>query len=550
MKTLFLASGLLVYRINGLENGSGNAQGPPDEVYIYRPGGSPSSNGSLSAANFAADFDRVEINDDTNPDPFLSNGQAGGLDISNVGFIGETISFDVTLEKVPVAEFESSEIVVTEGCSIDFTDLSQCNVDEWEWTFEGGTPSSSTDQHPQGIQFDDAGSYTVSLKVTNTFGDNTIIKTDFIAVSTSTNPVVEFDASNTDVCIGETVLFTDSSTVCPESWNWEFSPATYEFTNGTSAASQNPEVLFNENGIYSASLTVSNANGSTTLTKDDYIQAGGAPFPFFEDFESGNAEQNGWTIVNPDNDAKTWEFFSVSGNGGTKAAGINLFNYIAIFTRDQLISPPIDLSGAGNATLKFDHAYALNQNLNWSDSLIVKISGDCGVSWTRIIEQADDGSGNFATHPPITTNFIPTIADDWCGNGYGSTCLEADISAWAGMSNVMIMFESLRFKGNNMYIDNVSVNITTDIASENQSNIKQLNVYPNPSNGKITIESNEDFQEGNLLVYNSQGAIIFKSNISDGQKRLSYDLSGYPNGIYIIRIVGKTFTATEKITIK
>lgn len=31
--------GLLVYRINTSRDGQGNAQGPPDEVYIYRPGG-------------------------------------------------------------------------------------------------------------------------------------------------------------------------------------------------------------------------------------------------------------------------------------------------------------------------------------------------------------------------------------------------------------------------------------------------------------------------------------------------------------------------------
>lgn len=543
-------SGLLVYRINALENGNGNAQGPPDEIYLYRPGGSSSSNGNLNSANFAADFNRTEINNDTDPDPFLTNGQAGGLDISNVGFIGETISFDVNLEKEPVAEFESSEIMLTEGCSVDFTDLSYCYADSWDWTFEGGSPSSSTDQNPQGIMYQNAGSYMVSLTATNEFGDNTIVKTDYIEVSTSANPDVVFFANDSAVCTESAVQFIDYSTVCPESWNWEVNPSTYEFTNGTSASSQNPEILFNAPGNYSVSLTVTNANGNTTLTKDDYILAGGVAFPLYEDFETGSLEQKGWVINNLDNDNFTWEMFSVTGNGGTKAAGINLFDYNAVFKRDQLISPPIDLSGTSNAILKFDHAYAIKENPAYSDSLIVKVSGDCGNSWTRIMELSDDGDGSFATHPPSTNSFTPSSADDWCGSGYGSDCLEANISQWAGQSNVMVMFESVRLVGNNMFIDNVSVNILTDVEEKNISSSKDLDIYPNPTNGKIVIESKDSFEKGRLMVYNSHGAVVFEQNINEGQNKLTYDLSGYPTGMYIIRIVGETFTAAKKITIQ
>jgi M6 family metalloprotease-like protein len=42
--------GLLVYRINSARNG--NANGPPDEIYIYRPNGTATVNGTLSSAAF------------------------------------------------------------------------------------------------------------------------------------------------------------------------------------------------------------------------------------------------------------------------------------------------------------------------------------------------------------------------------------------------------------------------------------------------------------------------------------------------------------------
>jgi len=92
-------SGLLVYRIQN--NLDGNAQGPPDEAYIYRPGGTTTNNGTINAAYFSAQANRTSINDFTNPSSFLSNGTAGGLNIFNIGSAGETINFSLIIEGTP-----------------------------------------------------------------------------------------------------------------------------------------------------------------------------------------------------------------------------------------------------------------------------------------------------------------------------------------------------------------------------------------------------------------------------------------------------------------
>ena len=87
--------GLLVYRIN--PDYYGNADGPPDEVYVYRPDGTPTQDGSVDLANFSLDVGRTAINDGTNPSGFLSSGSPGHLNISQVGAAGDTISFHVSL---------------------------------------------------------------------------------------------------------------------------------------------------------------------------------------------------------------------------------------------------------------------------------------------------------------------------------------------------------------------------------------------------------------------------------------------------------------------
>lgn len=94
--------GLAIFRINESANGNASTtstNGLNDEVYIFRPNGSLTTNGFLSSAGFSSTNSRTEFNDNTNPDAFLSDGSAAGLGsfgISNVTAIGNTISFDYT----------------------------------------------------------------------------------------------------------------------------------------------------------------------------------------------------------------------------------------------------------------------------------------------------------------------------------------------------------------------------------------------------------------------------------------------------------------------
>ena len=87
-------SGLLIYRINTKE--SGNAGGPPDELYIFRPGGTnTTTNGSLGSAHFSENVGRTVFNNVSNPPCFLSNNQPGNIAILIGNTRDGTISFEV-----------------------------------------------------------------------------------------------------------------------------------------------------------------------------------------------------------------------------------------------------------------------------------------------------------------------------------------------------------------------------------------------------------------------------------------------------------------------
>jgi M6 family metalloprotease-like protein len=99
--------GLLVYRISTNAAGAGNRNGPPDEVYVYRPGGTLLQNGSPANAFFTSDAGRTSFGDATDPQDFLSNGSTGGISISNIGTVGSSISFTVTMPLPPPPEAAS-----------------------------------------------------------------------------------------------------------------------------------------------------------------------------------------------------------------------------------------------------------------------------------------------------------------------------------------------------------------------------------------------------------------------------------------------------------
>jgi M6 family metalloprotease-like protein len=96
-------SGLIVYRIiesYGGEAIDGNADGPPDEVYVYRPGGSVTEEGYLNSAPLGSDTPYHYISDRTYYEPWLYLDSAiqtwGNLSIAGVGPTGgTTISFTV-----------------------------------------------------------------------------------------------------------------------------------------------------------------------------------------------------------------------------------------------------------------------------------------------------------------------------------------------------------------------------------------------------------------------------------------------------------------------
>jgi len=421
----------------------------------------------------------------------------------------------VRIPFTPEPDFEVNYNLIPVGESVNFTDKTSGVPTSWNWTFDGAEPAQSSEQNPTEVQYSTEGTFSVSLTATNDFGTNTVSKENYITVSSTILPEVVFEVSKSFVCTGESVTFTDKSLYMPRSWEWSFEPATVTFINGTDAFSQNPVVVFDEPGSYAVNLVVSNLNGPSELTLFDVVTAGGHPIPYVAYFQEISFDEAGWEVWNPDNQV-TWEITEVGGLPETdKAAMLDFSNYYAIGQRDRLISPPINLAGFEQVNLAFKHAYAKRQ-AQYSDSLIIYVSADCGENWTRIFGDAEDGSGNFATHP-LVEGFVPTNVWDWCGVEYGADCITLNLDEWAGMSDVRVAFETYSFYGNPLYITDVELGATVNL-NERPDLVPSIQAFPNPTEGKFSLKQADGKMIESLKIMNQAGQVVasfenLKSNV-------------------------------------
>jgi hypothetical protein len=82
----------------------------------------------------------------------------------------------------PVSDFRVDSRKVALGGNLNFFDQSSYLPTSWQWNFEGGIPSSSTDQNPQDIVYNVPGIYEVTLSAANSIGGDTLTKSCYIEV--------------------------------------------------------------------------------------------------------------------------------------------------------------------------------------------------------------------------------------------------------------------------------------------------------------------------------------------------------------------------------
>jgi len=111
---------------------------------------------------------------------------------------------------------------------------------------------------------------------------------------------------------------------------------------------------------------------------------------------------------------------------------------------------------------------------------------------------------------------------------------------------------STNASGTNLYdVLLVKTNEEGGVITSNLSNLSNpsnlLTVYPNPSDAIFTISNLKDAKR--ISVLSLSGKIILEKLVSE-QQDFSIDLTGFPSGIYLLKIVTSQYTVVEKLIIR
>jgi PKD repeat protein len=379
-------------------------------------------------------------------------------------------------------------------------------------------------------------------------------------------PVAEFWATNPIVCVGSTVNFIDGSfNGTPTSWNWEFEGG----TPATSSA-QNPDVVYNTPGSYKVKLTSTNAEGSSSKTKNLMITVldntyTTPSYGLVEGFEDGWAFSEGkWGIYTDPDLNKAWARTSQASASGFYSIRMN--NYENTRTNmSALISPSINMDAisGSNKKMRFKLAYAKRTNEEFAynpandnfeavvdDELIISRSTNCGGNWTQLRKL----KGNQLVSAGLNPNkFIPNSSNQWMD-------VEINLSSTTG-SDVRFKFE---FKsgsafGNDLYIDDINIfaasntNVSIDdIAKE----AFEISVYPNPmtNESNIVFQLNNSVNKANIDVVDMLGrtvATLKSGALQAGEQvfKIGREELG-ASGMYFIRINLDNKMFTEKLIVR
>lgn len=250
----FSGEGIIIYRVNTSTDGNYDYESDSDnaEVYVFRPNGTPTNevDGEILNAYFSSQSGRTSFNDNSNPPCFNSLGITENIEIFDISASGgDSMTFKVRMPFAPIADFDlDSTPIIYVGDSIHFINNSSCATNIL-WDFGDG--ATSTEENPT-HQYNETGSFTVTLSISNDYGNDSITLT-IIVVPENSLPLVDFSYDTTNACSGY-ISFTNLSLL--------YTSLEWDFGDGNTSNDPNPIHQYLNSGNYFVSLSATNQYGT------------------------------------------------------------------------------------------------------------------------------------------------------------------------------------------------------------------------------------------------------------------------------------------------
>lgn len=411
-------------------------------------------------------------------------------------------------------------------------------------------------------------------------------------------PKVNFRSELQEVCINNPVLFTDKSRYRPTEWLWHVDPPTYSYANSTDSTSQNPQIVFHNDGAYSVKLVATNKYGQGELIQNQYI------------------------LAQSQLDVKIQKNRPDSTVCGCDLKDFQLKAYGAVAYRFAMDRPELIDTTVNSNTLSLNLRPFTNINKSFDTWIkVTGINGTCMATDSillHVIIQPNDNVSNAARlHLGRNTGFTnkcgtveqnepnpPSsgclVAKSWCPDFKQGRGL-LDNSVWftfispsngtitintSGFDDQIAVYEAATFQNlisgdkrqyvvvaandNRSAVDRTALleNVALDpgkqywlqvdgnnaafgdLTIDLESNALEAMVFPNPSNGVFRL--NVFHPEGGMAeisVCDLNGKLVISKHVQVNLNatQFDFDLTGHPKGIYILNVKLNGSAVTKKL---
>ncbi len=183
------------------------------------------------------------------------------LTATNIDGSEDTKTLEIKIDDPVTIDFTVTNLINTfSPAKYSIKNLSE-GAHVFKWKFEGGQPSSATDQNPEEVLFKEPGEHVISLEISN--GRETYTKSTSVTVAPYLT--ADFDYSiafeNDDFQIPAKVNLKNTS-ISATDYTW-----TIEGANITTSKESEVQLVFNTTGEQNITLTTSNGKETKTTTR-------------------------------------------------------------------------------------------------------------------------------------------------------------------------------------------------------------------------------------------------------------------------------------------
>jgi PKD repeat protein len=403
-----------------------------------------------------------------------------------------TYSNSIAIANPPVANFTYSNPTGCSPLTVTFTNASSSNSALYNWTFEGGTPATSTAQNPV-VAFNNKGTFNVSLTVTNSQGNNTKAIEDLVTVNSK--PVPNF--SKTNVGLNYTFSYTGETA----------SQVKWHFGDGTSAIGQQVNHTYSSAGTYGLKVIGTNSCGSDTLVQSLVVTLNPTANFTYNTHQGCAPLVVQYTNTSSSANSVFWLF-----EGG-----------IPSFSIDN--NPQVTYTVGGNFDVQLI-AFGNSSNDTLIMESIINVNDGPTVYFNYTVTGATANFTNLSSAEALTYFW------DF-GDGNVSE-LKNPTHTYAANGNYNVSL----FANNQCGTKSLTKVVLITTVKTNELNLEKLVLYPNPNDGIFSLEfDSPESGNYNFRVFSSTGQKVaeIRKSLSEGSNKIDFQLHDIPVGLYLLK---------------